>query len=106
MPKIKNKELMNNSEIYQDFFEERGVKKILHNSVPNINFNFNQEAHAYKKHIWRKGDTLIRLSNKYYQTFSYWHVIGFFNKKPIDTMYLLGEEIKIPINVTTILGLM
>ena len=105
MPKIKSTTIINNSEIYDDFFEDRGVNKIEHNSLRPINLNFNQENYAYQNHVWRKGDTLIRLANTYYRDISYWYVIGYFNKKPVDSMYELGEIIKIPSNPDNILTL-
>ena len=105
MPKINNNIIINNSEIYDDFFKDRGVNKIEHNSLGSIGLNFNQENYAYTNHVWRKGDTLIRLANTYYRDLSYWYVIGYFNKKPTDSMYELGETIKIPLNPDNIITL-
>ena len=105
MPKINNRVIINNSEIYDDFFKDRGVNNIKHNSLGSIGLNFNQENYASRDHVWRKGDTLIRLANTYYRDFSYWYVIGYFNKKPVDSMYELGETIKVPLNPDNILNL-
>ena len=105
MPKINNKILINNSEIYDDYFKERGVKSIEHNSFGNLNLDFNQEFYSYNIHVWRKGDTMIRLANKYYNDYSLWYLIGFFNKKPIDSLYNLGETVKIPTNIEDVIFL-
>jgi len=105
MPKIKNSVIINNSEMYDDFFEDRGVNHIKHNSLGSLNLAFNQENYAYTNHVWRKGDTLIRLADTYYKQFSYWYIIAYFNKKPVDSMYDLGENIKIPSNPDNILSL-
>tara|TARA_A100001201_G_scaffold85006_2_gene75248 strand:- start:2546 stop:2875 length:330 start_codon:yes stop_codon:yes gene_type:complete len=105
MPKISNNIIINNSELYDDFFDERGVNNIEHNSLGSLNLNFNPENYANTKHVWRKGDTLIRLANTYYRDFSYWYIIGYFNKKPIDSLYELGETIMIPSNPDNIRAL-
>ena len=98
MPKIFNKTISNDSEMYDDFFEQRGVAKIKHNLLKNLNLNFNQEDYSYTAYTWRKGDTMIRLANRYYGNFNFWYIIGYFNKKPVDSMYEIGETIKIPNN--------
>lgn len=105
MPKSKRKIIINDSEMYDDFFEERGVNKIVHNSLNPLNLSFNPNSYAYQVHVWRKGDTLIRLANKYYNNYSNWYIIGFFNKKPIDSLYEIGENIKIPSNPDNIRSL-
>lgn len=102
MPKIFKKTIINDSEMYDDFYEQRGVKSIKHNLLKNLNLSFNQEDYSYTLHVWRKGDTMIRLANKYYNNFSFWYIIGYFNKKPVDSMYETGETIKIPSNIRDI----
>lgn len=102
MPKIFNNTVVNDSELYDDFFNERGVLNIKHNLLRNLNLEFNQEDYSYSVHIWRKGDTMIRLANRYYSNFNFWYIIGFFNKKPVDSMYEIGETIKIPNNIRDI----
>lgn len=45
---------------------------------------------------WSMGSRLHKLSEKYYGNPSYWWVIGFYNKRPVDADYSIGDVLKIP----------
>lgn len=48
---------------------------------------------------WQIGSRLHKFSEKYYRNPTYWWVIGFYNKKPIDANYQIGDVVKIPISL-------
>jgi len=98
MPKIKNLTRTNNSELYDDLFDQRGVRSISYDSLQAFYIDFDPDDHASKDYVWRRNDTMIRLAASHYKNYSLWHIIGFFNKKPTDHHFKVGETIKIPLN--------
>lgn len=48
---------------------------------------------------WQIGSRLHKFSEKYYNTPSFWWLIGFYNKKPIDANYSIGDIVKIPVSL-------
>ncbi len=48
---------------------------------------------------WQIGSRLHKFSEKYYNNPSYWWLIGFYNKKPIDANYSIGDIVKIPVSL-------
>ena len=55
------------------------------------------------KHIWRLGDSLQKLSSKYYGDPAFWWVLGWFNKKPTDQHYSSGDVIDVPLPLDEII---
>lgn len=98
MPKIKGLKLVNNLELYDEILEPRGIKKITFESLRNFYKDFDQNLYSYETHVWKRNDTMVRLANNYYNNYRMWDVIAFFNKKPTDHHYKLGETVLIPLN--------
>ena len=49
-------------------------------------------------HVWSTGDSLHKLSQKYYGVYDYWWAIAIVNNKPTDAHYTYGDEVVIPGN--------
>lgn len=58
---------------------------------------FNSLIFSYE--TWQIGSRLHKFSEKYYKTPNYWWVIGFYNKKPIDTNYSVGDIVIVPVSL-------
>lgn len=96
MPKYFNDQaVILRSDHYHEVFERKGVKflKILRTktfeSVQGL------ELEIQTEHIWSKGDTLYRLSQKYYGTQNLWTAIALINTKPTDAHYSIGDIVYI-----------
>lgn len=103
MPKyysnIKN---IDDTTIYREYLHDRDLKKIkfyVDTYRPAININF----FGYYKYTWRQNDNLIRLANRFYNNKDLWWLIGAFNQKPIDSLYVIGEEYYIPADPDAVL---
>tara|TARA_R100000664_G_C2715643_1_gene110873 strand:+ start:558 stop:905 length:348 start_codon:yes stop_codon:yes gene_type:complete len=48
---------------------------------------------------WTIGTRLHKIAEKYYGDPSYWWVVGFYNKKPVDADYSIGDLLKIPVSL-------
>jgi nucleoid-associated protein YgaU len=58
-------------------------------------------------HIWKYGDRLYNLANKYYGNPELWWIIGWYNGAPTEAHLIKGDVIEIPINlenIATMLG--
>ena len=96
----------NSNEMYENIFEERGVKKIFQYTTPILSYPDSLDSMNIETvdHTWSQGDKFWRLSHKYYGNSSYWWVIAQFNKKPTEGHLMPGEVLKIPINLSKVLG--
>ena len=50
-------------------------------------------------HIWKYGDRLYKLANKYYGDSRYWWVIAWWNSFPTEASITLGTPLRIPLNL-------
>jgi hypothetical protein len=48
------------------------------------------------QHIWTQGDKLWKLSEKYYGDPTYWWLIAWYNQRPTESHFLLGDTVIIP----------
>ena len=53
------------------------------------------EGAIKEEHVWSHGDTLFRLSRKYYGTDKLWTSIALINRKPTDAHYSIGDVVYI-----------
>jgi hypothetical protein len=98
MSRYSNSRRLVTNEFTSELLKSRGDKQIQFSSIPKmglINENdYNSLSISY--HIWSQGDKLYKLANTYYGDSSLWWIIAWFNKKPIDSLYLLGDTVQIP----------
>lgn len=104
---IKKNLTINNSNIYQDIFEKRNVKQIVHYTYPRTTPISIDDAASldFQTHIWKLGDRLHKLSSIFYDDPKYWWVIAQFNAKPTDSHYTLGDVVRIPLPLQEALDL-
>ena len=57
----------------------------------------------YKTHFWSLGDRYYKLAHFYYGDSRYWWVIAWFNKKPTEQHIKLGDVVKVPLPLETVL---
>ena len=105
MPKYRN---INNglldSDLYHDKLKDRGREEITLARTVSFQKMQNLQVEVLEEHVWSSGDSLLKLSTKYYGTTQYWWTIGMVNKKPTDAHYTLGDIVYIPRNPQKIEG--
>lgn len=91
--------LINENKLYKKMLKERGIKRFRHYSKMKLSKMSPSEMKdvTIVDHIYKTGDSLSKLSHKYYGDVRYWWVIGWFNKKPIDNLYNVGDTVHIPL---------
>ena len=96
MPKYLNHGTsINNTRLYKQMLKDRGILSIQQFRTKYFN-KVNLSSFQPQTHICRKNDKLIRLSNSFYGDGKYWWLIGYFNQKPTDAHFEIGDKIFIP----------
>ena len=97
MPKFINRErYVNNLDEYKDLIEDRGVENIEHFLSLKLNSGNYQRAYTTYEDVWKKGDKLYKLAHQYYGNIDHWWVIAFYNNKPTDAHFQVGDIVQIP----------
>lgn len=89
---------INSSQNFDDQFRVRSLNSIKHFSTIKINYPTSEEMTKLEiiTENWKLGDRLYKYAYKHYGDPSLWWVIAWFNKKPTENDYQLGEEVLIP----------
>ena len=72
----------------------------------NLKYPSAQQIQSYSIQIetWTLGQRLYKLADKYYGDSQYWWIIAFFNKKPTEQHFSIGDAIQIPLPLNSILN--
>jgi nucleoid-associated protein YgaU len=89
---------INEEELYEEFFEERNVKRIEQYRTPNFPILTAQVRGRFSKsyHTWTMGDSFWKLAAKYYGNEQLWWVIAWYNEKPTESHVKPGGTLVIP----------
>ena len=92
------KKVLNNSDLYSEFFKNRDVNFINQFTTPEFSKDLVEKANdfIYSYHIWSHGDRLYKLANKHYGDSQLWWVIALMNQKPTESHFLIGDLVLIP----------
>ena len=82
----------------------RKLKRIIHYGTSTLYHPDIVDRMALKTdtHIWKYGDRLYNLANKYYNNPELWWIIGWYNGAPTEAHLTKGDVIEIPINLESI----
>ena len=96
------------NEIYHKTFIDRGVNFIEIEQVPDLQYPTIQQIAQLEVvgHPWRVGDRLYKLAHKYYGDSKLWWIIAFFNKKPTEAHFNLGDVVNIPLPLEDVIDFM
>jgi nucleoid-associated protein YgaU len=97
-----------NNPSLKDVVENRMVDSISHYNTSKLRYPTSQEIQSFTvvKYTWKSNDRYWKVSNQFYGDPKYWWVIAWFNKKPIEAMIQLGEQISVPLPLSDVLGAM
>jgi len=72
----------------------------------NLKFPTSDQINSYNIQIevWGVGQRLYKLAEKYYGNPEYWWLIAFFNKKPTEQHFAIGDPIEIPLPLNSVLS--
>jgi hypothetical protein len=98
--------ISNDLDFYSKQIDRRNKKRIVHyrpRPLGIITEELKSRLH-FQKDVWQTGTKLYKLSFQYYGVTDLWWLIGFYNNKPTDADWEIGDEIIIPHPPATILN--
>jgi hypothetical protein len=101
----KNKNI---SEMFSEHFKKRDVTNITHYLTPKFTHtdpDKNYQITEYK-HIWSRDDKLYKLAYEHYGNSELWWIIAWYNKKPTESHFQIGDEVLIPKPIEIVLSIM
>jgi hypothetical protein len=85
-----------NSILYSEVFEKKGVKFLRIRKTKDFSDMREIDIEIRGEHVWSQGDSLYKLSNKFYGEYDFWWCIAITNAKPTDAHYKIGDIVNIP----------
>ena len=88
------------------FFRQRDVGQIVQYGMAR----FSYPSAAVIRNLtnvalrWKGTDTLYNMSAEYYGSPDYWWVIAWYNKKPTEAHFKVGDIYYVPLPLETVLG--
>lgn len=91
----------NDHPTYKKFLRQRGIKSFKHYGRLSISNITPEDISGLTviDHLWQTGDSLYKLSHKYYGDSRHWWIIAWFNKRPIVNLYRPGILVHIPLPI-------
>jgi nucleoid-associated protein YgaU len=101
MPKIRHTNRLtfrNTEELYREYFRDRKVSSIRQHATVEMRHPTAKQDKLLTKmeHTWQAGDKLWKIAQQHYGDPSYWWVIAWYNLKPTDSHFRLGDRVLIP----------
>lgn len=92
------KTIVNSSNNFDDQFRVRSVEYIKQYATLKLKYPSVEDMTKMDilSETWKLGDRLYKYADKHYGDPSLWWIIAWFNKKPTENDYQLGEEVLIP----------
>jgi nucleoid-associated protein YgaU len=100
------KQARNNTEMYEDILDARGVKQIVQYTTPTLKYPSEEEYNRIRTtdYVWKSGDKFWKLASHHYGDPRLWWIVAQFNRKPTEGHLEPGDVLKIPIELSEALG--
>jgi len=98
--------IINDDRQYKDqFFKGKDLEALSHYETAELVYPSAEQIQELDivTVTWKTGTRLFKLANQFYGDPNLWWVIGFFNQKPTDAHYKIGDVISIPTPVERVL---
>lgn len=93
----------NDDQMYRKQFDARGIKQITR-QYRTGKFEYPTDEELARIPIievsWKLGDRLYKYAKKYYDSEEYWWLIAWFNRKPTEHHFKIGDTVKIIANLS------
>jgi hypothetical protein len=97
---------LNKSPLYKELLDNRGIRKLQQYTSANVEPLTSEQAITieYDTHVWKTGSRLYKLSERYYGNAEYWWLIAWYNNKPTESHFKMGDVVYIPLPFERILS--
>lgn len=94
--------VVNKNEQYKEYLQERGIKQIVHYDTPIFSYPTDKELNSipYTEYTWKYGDRLAKIASEYLGNPKDWWIIARFNKIATESDIKIGQNLKIPTDLT------
>jgi hypothetical protein len=98
----------NNDSLYDQKFKDRGVTSISQFKSADLKYPTPEQIATLERinHIWKHGDSFEKLAYLYYKDSTFWWVIPFFNQKPTEQHYSIGDNVYIPLPLYAVMNVL
>jgi len=88
----------NSHEDYKEILKSKNTKWIKQYNTPVLKYPSPEQIASLNSgtEIWKTGDRLYKYAFKYYSDPELWWVIAWFNKKPTEADFSVGDVVYIP----------
>ena len=95
----------NADELYSELFKKRGLPFIIQWKSPTIKYPTDKDLVdlTVVQRVWTQGDRFFKYASEYYGDSTYWWIIPWFNQKPLESDFKLGDIVDIPTPLSDIL---
>ena len=83
-------------DLYFEVIEKKGIKQIRIRRTQDFGKLKGLEISVTDEIPWTYGDSLFKLSYKYYGSYDFWWCIALVNNKPTDAHFTIGDLVLIP----------
>jgi nucleoid-associated protein YgaU len=101
---------INDHELYRDVFVKKNLTSNTLRQYVTAQMKYPTEEQISKlnliQHVWTRGDKFYKLAQEHYGDPSLWFVIAWFNKKPTEHHFVLGEILYVPLPLNSVLRIM
>jgi len=97
---------INDIEFYKEFLEQRNIRQLeqyLTPIFPEITPTRRQSL-GTSKHVWKRGDKLYKLASAHYGDPTLWWLIAWYNEKPTEAHFHIGDIVFIPLPLGRVLS--
>lgn len=102
-----NRKLFNNElDLYENVLRQRSLSLIRQYNTGTLKYPDSNQLNTLnvEKEIWKVGDRLYKFADEYYGDVRLWWVIAWYNKKPTENHFQIGEEVLIPFPLDKLLN--
>ena len=93
-------------EYRKSIFNKRGISQTFQYATYVFDYPTNDEIAAFQNisRIWNSGDKLFNVAAEYYGSPEYWWIIAWYNKKPTEAHFKVGDTYFIPLPLSDVLS--
>ena len=98
--------IINDNESYREaFFDQRDVQKITQYETGRFYYTTFEEREemALSTLVWDATSKLYNLANEFYGDPTLWWLIAWFNQKPTEAHFKVGDVFAVPTNIAQVL---
>jgi len=94
----------NESETYENIFRNRSVNSIIQFNTAKFKYPTPEESSELNviTETWKVGARLYKFADKYYGDPELWWIIAWYNKKPTEGHFNLGDKVYIPLRLENV----